>query len=84
MLFAELPFLDEVFAVGTAFVLAPVRQITRKSTATQVQYSTDYQSPDCVYRRLLAALRGIQSGREADQWQWMMRVRGSSGVMNVQ
>ncbi|KAM3418390.1 hypothetical protein BST61_g4384 [Cercospora zeina] len=72
--FDQLPLLDEVFAVGTAFILTPVKRITRKSTATEIEYQVDYQDGNSAYRRLLEALRGIQSGRDEDQWQWMQRV----------
>ncbi|RYO44994.1 hypothetical protein AA0116_g13502 [Alternaria tenuissima] len=76
--FTELAELSEAFAVGTAFILTPVRTITRPCTHTCIEYTADYRSSASAYTRLLETLQGIQQGWLDDAWGWTEEVQDPS------
>nr|C9K7B6.1 RecName: Full=Transaminase AMT5; AltName: Full=AM-toxin biosynthesis protein 5 [Alternaria alternata]BAI44740.1 similar to branched-chain-amino-acid aminotransferase [Alternaria alternata]BAI44804.1 similar to branched-chain-amino-acid aminotransferase [Alternaria alternata] len=76
--FTELAELSEAFAVGTAFILTPVRAITRPCTHTCIEYTADYRSSASAYTRLLETLQGIQQGWLDDAWGWTEEVQDPS------
>jgi amino acid adenylation domain-containing protein len=78
VLFAELADLSEAFAVGTAYILTPIRSITRESTSDSIEYTADYQSSTSAYACLLNALRGIQEGRVHDAWGWTEEIQNAT------
>lgn len=84
--YTELPSFVEVLGVGTSVGLVPVQSITRQSTTKRLSahpsVSTDDNSetiqyitaesgrPGPIFYRLLAQLRGLQSGKLPDDFGW--------------
>jgi branched-chain amino acid aminotransferase len=73
--FAELAELSEAFAVGTAFILTPVRSISRHSTETCIEYAANYRCQTSAYTRLLETLYAIQQGQLHETWGWTEKIR---------
>ncbi|QKX62935.1 uncharacterized protein TRUGW13939_10103 [Talaromyces rugulosus] len=76
--YAELPFFNEILAVGTAAMLVPVRSITKKSNGDVFEYgpSTNEPGPCCV--ELSKQLKGIQRGVIPDIFHWLKPVTDPS------
>lgn len=92
--YAELPEFTEVMAAGTAAALVPIRSITRRASkglpagdkvtttdeAEVVTYLPESQEEPgefCV--KLLSHLKGIQLGKEKDQFGWRFGVEQKDG-----
>ncbi|KAL2208368.1 branched-chain-amino-acid aminotransferase [Sarocladium strictum] len=92
--YAELPEFTEVMAAGTAAALVPIRSITRRASkglpagekvtttdeAEVVTYLPESQEEPgefCV--KLLGHLKGIQVGKEKDQFGWRFAVEEKDG-----
>jgi branched-chain amino acid aminotransferase len=92
--YAELPEFTEVMAAGTAAALVPIRSITRRASkglpagekvtttdeAEVVTYLPESQEEPgefCV--KLLGHLKGIQVGKEKDQFGWRFGVEEKDG-----
>jgi branched-chain amino acid aminotransferase len=89
LLYTELPLLSEVLGAGTAVTLVPIKSITRRKTrllpdgpcvqsdneSETVTYLSEEQSNGGpVYRKLLARLRGIQTGDIEDNLGWRFEI----------
>ncbi|KAH8693933.1 branched-chain amino acid aminotransferase [Talaromyces proteolyticus] len=72
--YAELPFFDEVLAVGTAAMLAPIRSITRQSTGDIFEYGVSDREPGPACVELTSQLKGIQKGVIPDILRWLRPV----------
>lgn len=68
----ELKGFTEVMAAGTAAALVPVKSVTMRSTGLKVVYCGEEPGDGVV--RLLAALKGIQTGVLPDQFEWLVKV----------
>ncbi|KAI9756491.1 MAG: hypothetical protein M4579_003830 [Chaenotheca gracillima] len=70
--FSDLHSFTEVLAAGTAAALVPIKSITMKSSSTKIQYppsgASDEPGPACI--KLLTTLKGIQTGKITDTFNW--------------
>lgn len=78
--YAELPFFNEILAVGTAAMLVPVRSITRKSTGDVFEYGPSASEPGPCCVELSKQLKGIQRGVIPDIFGWLKPVTDPSGA----
>ena len=66
---------DEVLAAGTATALSPIKSITMRSVDKRWEYAgSQNDRPGWVFRRLLEALRSIQTGMVEDRFGWLDEV----------
>ncbi|KAK4156650.1 glycosyltransferase family 20-domain-containing protein [Chaetomidium leptoderma] len=87
--YSELPNFTEVMAAGTAAGLVPIRSITRRSSAllpqgprvsakngeeTVTYIPEGDEEPGALCMRLLSQLKGIQVGKEKDDFSWRFEV----------
>jgi len=78
--YEELPTFTEVLAAGTAAALVPIKSITlvsKDETSEYIAKESDEAGPICV--RLLTTLKGIQTGKIADQFGWLDQVKEAKG-----
>ncbi|KAK5123872.1 hypothetical protein LTR85_002068 [Meristemomyces frigidus] len=73
--YEELPKFTEVVAAGTAAALVPIKSITMRSRDDKFEYQGGGDEPGPVVVKLLAQLKGIQSGKVKDQFGWCQPVR---------
>lgn len=58
-------------AAGTAAALVPIRSITRNSDSKTTEYiPSSSEDPGAICSKLLATLKGIQSGKIQDTFGW--------------
>ena len=72
--FDELSEFVEVFAVGTAALLVPVRLIEHRSSGRKFTYQDTSGDPDSCYARLRRTLSQIQRGEVEDPYMWIYPV----------
>ncbi|KAK0937605.1 hypothetical protein LTR29_010827 [Friedmanniomyces endolithicus] len=72
--YSELASFDEVIAAGTAAALVPIRSIAMKSKGDKFTYLEGEEPGPCLVK-LLAQLKGIQSGKVKDSFGWCDEVK---------
>ena len=72
--YEELSKFNEVIAAGTAAALVPIRSITMRSKSEKFTYLKGEESGPAILK-LLAQLKGIQSGKVKDEFGWCDVVR---------
>lgn len=72
--YSELSSFDEVIAAGTAAALVPIKSITMRSRDDKFVYLKG-EEPGRAVVKLLAELKGIQSGTVEDTFGWCEPVR---------
>lgn len=73
ILYSELKEFKEVMAAGTAASLVPIKSITMESKKEKMEYNVPEEGGE-VCLKLLAALKGIQSGKQKDEFGWCFEV----------
>ena len=73
--YEELPKFTEVAAAGTAAALVPIKSITMRSKNDLFKYQGGGGEPGPAVVKLLAQLKGIQSGKVKDTFGWCEPVR---------
>ena len=73
--YEELPEFAEVAAAGTAAALVPIKSITMRSKNGVFKYQGGGDEPGPAVVKLLAQLKGIQSGKVKDTFGWCEAVR---------
>lgn len=73
--YEELPKFTEIVAAGTAAALVPIKSITMRSRDDKFEYNGGGDEPGPAVVKLLAQLKGIQSGKVKDQFGWCQPVR---------
>lgn len=68
----ELKEFDEVGACGTAAVISPIKRIHDRVTGQEYHYGSGEVGP--VSLKLYNRLKGIQEGREADKFGWILYI----------
>ncbi|KAK3691694.1 hypothetical protein LTR37_018487 [Vermiconidia calcicola] len=71
----ELPSFSEIAAAGTAAALVPIKSITMRSRNDVFKYQGGGDEPGPAVVKLLAQLKGIQSGKVKDTFGWCEPVR---------
>ncbi|KAK5108258.1 hypothetical protein LTR62_008642 [Meristemomyces frigidus] len=83
--YAEIGTFTEVIAAGTAAALVPIKSITMRSKDEVFKYNGGGDEPGPVVVKLLAQLKGIQSGKVKDEFGWCDKVREyKSGEYDVE
>jgi branched-chain amino acid aminotransferase len=72
--YEELQSFTEVFAVGTAAAVVPIRSITMESTADIFLYGEGDNEPGPCCVKLTKALQDIQRGNAEDKFGWLDQV----------
>ncbi|KAH8723183.1 aminotransferase [Phaeosphaeriaceae sp. PMI808] len=72
--FSELRYFTEVFAVGTAAALVPIKSITRESTGDKFVFNGGSTETGPCASELTAALTDMQKGKSSDDFGWRVRV----------
>ena len=75
----EIPTFDEIFAVGTAAALVPIKSITMKSRNDKFSYGNGSGEPGPACLKLLKTLKGIQQGKIKDEFGWCDKVEEPKG-----
>ncbi|KAI7331239.1 branched-chain amino acid aminotransferase [Hortaea werneckii] len=73
--YEELPQFNEVLAAGTAAALVPIKSITMRSKGDEFKYQGGGDEPGPAIVKLLAQLKGIQSGKVKDTFGWCQEVQ---------
>ncbi|KAI7334036.1 branched-chain amino acid aminotransferase [Hortaea werneckii] len=73
--YEELPKFNEVLAAGTAAALVPIKSITMRSKGDEFKYQGGGDEPGPAIVKLLAQLKGIQSGKVKDTFGWCQEVQ---------
>ncbi|KAI7088115.1 branched-chain amino acid aminotransferase [Hortaea werneckii] len=73
--YEELPQFNEVLAAGTAAALVPIKSITMRSKGDEFKYQGGGDEPGPAIVKLLAQLKGIQSGKIKDTFGWCQEVQ---------
>lgn len=73
--YEELPKFHEVLAAGTAAALVPIKSITMRSRNDEFKYQGGGDEPGPAVVKLLAQLKGIQSGKVKDSFGWCQGVK---------
>ncbi|KAK4546039.1 hypothetical protein LTR36_002176 [Oleoguttula mirabilis] len=77
--YEELPSFKEILAAGTAAALVPIKSITMRSRNDKFEYQGGGDKPGPAVVKLLAQLKGIQSGKVQDTFGWCQPVRAYEG-----
>ncbi|KAF2472677.1 branched-chain amino acid aminotransferase II [Lindgomyces ingoldianus] len=73
--FSELRYFSEVFALGTAAALVPIKSITRESTGDKFVFNGGNAGPGPCATELTHALTDMLKGRSSDEFGWRVRVQ---------
>jgi branched-chain amino acid aminotransferase len=73
--FSELRYFSEVFAVGTAAALVPIKSITRDSTGDKFVFNNEEPGPGPCATELTHALTDVLKGVAVDAFGWRHRVQ---------
>ncbi|KAJ5305729.1 branched-chain amino acid aminotransferase [Penicillium antarcticum] len=73
--FDEVPFLDEVMAVGTATLLLPIKSITRRSTGKKILFNEGKPEAGPCCETLRKAIDDILRGRGQGPEGWSVAVK---------
>jgi branched-chain amino acid aminotransferase len=73
--FSELRYFTEVFAVGTAAALVPIKSITRDSTGDKFVFNNELPGPGPCASELTHALTDVLKGVAVDTFGWRHRVQ---------
>ena len=68
--FDEIPTFSEIFAVGTAACLVPVRSITRRSTQQKFSFAAAETAPGPLCEALSKKLDAVMRGQATDSFSW--------------
>ena len=74
--FDEVPTFSEIFAVGTAACLVPVRSITRRSTRQKFSFGAAQTAPGPLCEALSKKLDAVMRGQATDSFNWGYAIGG--------